>query len=217
MNVIKEQILYERLIIIARRVSHEKMADIAKALAAGGIAFLESTFDQSRPDCIEENQKCIREIIKTVGDTICVGAGTVLSADQVRAAHEAGAKYIISPNTDFKVIEETRRLNMVSIPGAMTPSEIMAAYNAGADIVKLFPADDLGFHYIKNILAPLSHVPLIATGGVNPQTIQEFFACGIRAVGTGITVLKPDLVAAGEYVEITKLARAHTEAVRACR
>lgn len=217
MNKLYEKILQDRLVVIARNVPSEKIPCVAAALRQGGITLLETTFNQTRPDCAEENKKCIAGIIKAVGDDICVGAGTVLNVEQVRAACDAGAKYIISPNTDFKVIEETKRLGMISIPGAMTPSEIMAAYNSGADIVKLFPADDLGFHYIRNILAPLSHVPLMATGGVNPQTIPEFFACGIRAVGTGITVLKPDLVAAGKYEEITKLARLHADTVSACR
>ena len=106
---------------------------------------------------------------------------------------------------------------MASIPGAMTPTEIKRAYALGADIVKLFPADDLGYHYIQNLTGPLPHIPLMATGGVNPQTIPEFLSRGILAVGTGITVFRPDLVAAEDYAGIKSLAQEHVEAILATK
>ena len=103
---------------------------------------------------------------------------------------------------------------MFSIPGAMTPSEICAAWKAGADIVKLFPADDVGFHYIQNLKGPLPHIPLMATGGVNPNTIPQFLSAGISACGTGITVLKKNFIANCNYEAIRDLAKMHKEAVR---
>ena len=132
----------------------------------------------------------------------------------VGAIKEAGASFIVSPDSDPDVIAETKRHGMASIPGAMTPTEIKRAYALGADIVKLFPADDLGYHYIQNLKGPLPHIPLMATGGVNPQTIPEFLSRGILAVGTGITVFRPDLVAAEDYEGIKALAKAHVDAVR---
>ena len=112
----------------------------------------------------------------------------------LRAAHDAGAEYIISPDTDPAVIAETKHLGMASIPGAMTPTEIKRAWSLGADVVKAFPADDVGMHFFDNLRGPLPHIPLMATGGVNPQTILEFLKRGVVAVGTGITILRPDLI-----------------------
>lgn len=123
-------------------------------------------------------------------------------------------EYVLSPNTDLDVIRETKKLGMFSIPGAMTPSEICAAWKAGADIVKLFPADDLGFHYIQNLKGPLPHIPLMATGGVNPNTIAQFLSAGISACGTGVTVLKKNFIANCDYEAIRDLAKMHREAVR---
>lgn len=111
------------------------------------------------------------------------------------------------------MIRLTRQLGMVSVPGAMTPSEIVAAWNAGADIVKLFPADDLGYHYIWNLRGPLPHIPLLASGGVNPRTIPQFLAQGVSAVGTGVSIVDRKLLAAGDYDGIEALARAHVDAI----
>ena len=177
----------------------------------------ESTFDHRREDCIAENADKIAALVAALGDRMSIGAGTVLSVEEVHAAHEAGASFIVSPDTDPDVIAETKRLGMASIPGAMTPSEIKKAYALGADIVKLFPADDLGYHYIQNLKGPLPHIPLMATGGVNPETIPEFLSRGILAVGTGITIFRPDLVAAEDYEGIKALAKAHVEAILATK
>lgn len=207
--------VYEnKLVVIARRIPVEKIGKCAQAVLQGGCVLMESTFDQTNPDCIQENQKCIREIIRATEGKMLVGAGTVLNREQVRAAHEAGAKYIISPNTNPEVIEETLRLGMLSFPGAMTPTEIEKAYSLGAHMVKLFPADDLGYHYIKNLSGPLAHIPLMATGGVNPQTIPLYHEVGIKAYGTGITVLRPDLVAEEDYEAIADLAKAHVDVIK---
>ena len=153
-------------------------------------------------------------LVAAYGERMSIGAGTVLTIDEVRAAHEAGASFIVSPDTDPDVIAETKRLGMASIPGAMTPSEIKRAHALGADIVKLFPADDLGYHYIQNLKGPLPHIPIMATGGVNPETIPEFLSRGMVAVGTGITIFRPDLIAAEDYDAIAALAKAHIEAIK---
>ncbi len=210
------QILRDRLIVIVRRFPFSQITRLVPALQAGGVTLVESTFDQARPDCIAENVRCIRAIIRAGGDRILVGAGTVLTVEQVQAAAEAGARYIISPNTDPAVIAETRRLGLAAIPGALTPTEIVKAWQAGADLVKLFPADDLGIHYIRNLRGPLPHIPLLAAGGVNPESIPDFHAAGIQAFGTNISILPPQLVAAENYDEITRLARLHITAIQAC-
>lgn len=206
-----------KLVVIARRIPVDKIGKCAQAVMQGGVVLMESTFDQTNPDCIGVNQRCIREIIKATDGKMLVGAGTVLNREQVRAAYEAGAKYIISPNTNPDVIEETLKLGMLSFPGAMTPTEIEKAYSLGAHMVKLFPADDLGFHYIKNLSGPLAHIPLMATGGVNPQSIPQFHELGIKAYGTGITILRQDLVAAEDYEAIAALAKEHVDAIKSLK
>ena len=210
---VKNQILTRKLVVLFRRVPLEQMAEVSRALVRGGVKLLEVTFDQAAEDPAALYTRSLEIVREAVGDQLCLGAGTVLTTDQVRAARAAGAEFILAPNTDPKVIALTRELDMVSIPGAMTPSEIVAAWNAGADIVKLFPADDLGYHYIWNIRGPLPHIPLIATGGVNPRTIPEFLKHGVNAVGTGVSIIDRDLLKAGDYAGIEALAREHVKAV----
>ncbi len=204
----------EKLVIISRGIPKEKLMKAAEAIAKVGIRFLESTFDHTLENCEEDNAEKISFLRERLGDVLHIGAGTVLSDSEVRAAHDAGCEYIIAPNTRESVIRETKKLGMLSIPGAMTPTEICGAWDLGVDMVKLFPADDVGMHFITNLRGPLPHIPLMATGGVNPQTIPEFLQRGITCVGTGITVLRKDLIAAEDYEEIARLAKEHIDAVR---
>lgn len=209
----KERLLSEKLIIIARNIPTDRFVKCCRALLEAGVSCIETTFDHSLPDPVADNVTRIKAARKALRDKICLGVGTVLNVEEVQAAYAAGAEYIISPNTDLDVIYETRKLGLVSIPGAFTPSEICTAWKAGADIVKLFPADDLGFHYIQNLKGPLAHIPLMATGGVNPATIPQYLSAGIVACGTGITVLKKSLVKNEDYGAIRDLARMHKEAI----
>lgn len=213
-DAVRNLILQEKLIVLFRKVEQQYVADLARALVRGGVKLLEVTFDQQAEDPAKTYKQAIAAIREAVGDALCLGAGTVLTVEQVNAAHEAGAAFILSPNTNDEVVRETRRLGMVSVPGAMTPTEIAHAWDVGADIVKLFPADDLGYHYIWNLRGPLPHIPLLASGGVNPETIPLFFAQGIRAVGTGASIVKRDLLEARDWGAITALARRHVDAVQ---
>lgn len=210
---VKSLLLDKKLVVIFRRIPVEQIGRVSEALVRGGVKLLEVTFDQQSQDPAADYARSIEQVRHAVGDALCLGAGTVLSCGQVRTAREAGAEFILSPNTDIDVIRLTRQLGMVSVPGAMTPSEIVTAWNAGADIVKLFPADDLGYHYIWNIRGPLPHIPLLATGGVNPETIPQFLAQGVSAVGTGVSIVDRKLLAAGDYDGIEALARAHVDAI----
>jgi len=210
-----ERLGESRLMVLARGIEKGVLMDAVGAIADAGVTVFESTFDHRREDCMAENAAKIAALVAAFGDRMSIGAGTVLSVDEVRAAHDAGASFIVSPDTDPDVIAETKRLGMASIPGAMTPSEVKRAHSLGADIVKLFPADDLGYHYIQNLKGPLPHIPLMATGGVNPETIPEFLSRGILAVGTGITIFRPDLVASKDYEGIKALAADHISAIRA--
>ena len=208
-----ERLKETKLMVLARGIEKDVLVKAVGAIADAGVTVFESTFDHRREDCIAENAEKIAALVAAYGERMSIGAGTVLTIDGVRAAHEAGASFIVSPDTDPDVIAETKRLGMASIPGAMTPSEIKRAHALGADIVKLFPADDLGYHYIQNLKGPLPHIPIMATGGVNPETIPEFLSRGMVAVGTGITIFRPDLIAAEDYEGIKTLAAAHIAAI----
>ena len=143
-----------KIICICRKIYGEELRKLARAMYDGGIRLMEVTFDQADPDCCQKTGQAIRMVDEEFGGRMQFGAGTVLTREQVDAAKDAGAKYIISPNTDEEIIRYTKQLGLVSIPGAMTPSEILAAHDAGADFVKLFPTVYLGLPYLKDIRRP---------------------------------------------------------------
>lgn len=206
-----EEIKREKVIAIIRGLSFEQIIKTAEALDAGGIHFIEITFDQIGMQ--KETVKAIKALTKEFPN-VYVGAGTVISPNQVEMAFEAGAKYIISPNVNEKVIELTKKLNMLSIPGAMTPSEIVNAYEYGADIVKIFPAEQLGISYLKAIRAPLHYIPIAAVGGINQENIQEFLQAGACCVGIGSNIVNKRCIQENKYECITKLAQEYIEAAK---
>ena len=205
------------LIVIFRGVDIEKIPATVNALYEGGARIVEVAFNPSDDDTINKTTAIIKRIYETMGNKLMVGAGTVISKEFADAAYNAGAKFIFSPNTDVEVIKHTKKLGLVSIPGAFTPSEVMTAYNAGADIIKMFPItkDDIG--YLVNIMRPLSHIPFICVGGTNPDTIEAFIKAGANGVGTGISILKPELIVNDDYAEITRLTRIHLEKIKDAR
>ncbi len=144
-----------------------------------------------------------------------LGAGTVITPEQVQTAFDCGAQYIISPNVDAQVIKKTKELGMVSIPGAFTPSEMVTAYNAGADVVKLFPAGLLGPAYIQAVRAPLAHIPVAVVGGIDENNIATFFRAGACCAGIGSNLVNRKAVLAGEYSAITQTAQKLAEALAA--
>lgn len=196
----------DKLIAICRGAEGDTLLSLAAAICAGGIRFIEVTFQQEMEDCADLARRNIKALCGMPG--IIPGAGTVLSPDQVRAAYEAGAKYIVSPNTDPAVIAETKRLGLISIPGALTPSEIMAAHNAGADLVKLFPTATMGLKYFKDLRAPLSHIGLVVTAGITPDNLGDYLKAGAFAAGISSPLCDKELIAAGDFAEITRRARA---------
>lgn len=214
MQTVLSLIQRDQLVVIGRGIRTEVLVQAALACAEAGVTLLESTFDHTAADPVRENAARIAALVKALDGRVRVGAGTVLTPGEVRAAHDAGAEYIISPDADDAVVAETKRLGLVSIPGAMTPTEVAHAWKVGADMVKLFPADDLGYHFIQNLRGPLAHIPLMATGGVNPVSIPEFLKLGVTAVGTGATVLRRDLIEKEDYEGIRVLAKMHVDAIR---
>lgn len=210
MNAVIDTIKKYKVIAIVRNVAPDNILETARALFDGGIRLMEVTFNQSSSTCEEDTQKSIRTISENFGDKVCVGAGTVMTEKQVEAAVNAGAKYIISPNTDADVIRKTKELGAVSIPGVFSPSEITAAYKMGADFVKIFPADVLGVSYIKAVTSPISHIPILAVGGINEENLAEYMRTGICGVGVGSNLVNNKLISQGKFSELTKLAEKYT-------
>lgn len=208
-----DRILNGKIIAIVRGIPSEDVVDLAKALVKGGISCIEVTFDQSNEEKAKDTLKAISNIRQAMGDRVCVGAGTVMSVEQVDAAAAAGAEYMISPNTNAAVIARTKELGKISIPGAMTPTEVAYAYDLGADIVKMFPAGELGCGYITAVKAPLKHIPVTAVGGVNPENCADFIRAGAVGVGVGGYLVSPQYVKEGRFDEITAIAKSYVDAL----
>ena len=205
-TVIKE-ILRQKIIAIIRGADEQQALAAAKALYAGGITLVEVTFNQKAPETFVHTANAIRAIRDQMGDQMLVGAGTVTSTELVRMAADAGASYIISPDTDEAVIHETKRLGLVSIPGAYTPTEAKQAYNAGADFVKLFPCVGDAPAYIKALCGPLSHIPFLAVGGVNADNAADFLKAGAVGIGVGSSLVNKKWLDNGQYINITEEAK----------
>ena len=203
----KEWLMKNKLVAISRKVAKEDIKNTAKALYEGGIRSLEITFDQSNPNCIEETVRSIEIVREVMGERMMIGAGTVLNVEQAIAAAKAGASFVLSPDTNVKVIDKVKDLGLISVPGAMTPSEIMVAWNHGADIVKLVPAGILTLAYYKAIKGPISHVPLMAVGGVGLENMKSFLDAGFCSCGIGSNIVRNDLIASKRFNDLTNLAK----------
>lgn len=207
-------VVEKKIIAIVRGVYGTDCERLAQALLDGGIGLMEFTFDQKNPSDWERTCENISMVCRKYEGKMLCGAGTVLTVEQVRMAKVAGAAFIVSPNTSREVIEETVRLDMVSMPGAMSPTEIVEASGYGADFVKVFPTANLGTAYLKAVRGPLNHIPLLAVGGVNYENIGEFMKAGAAGAGIGGDLVNKDWIAAGEFERITALARRTVENCR---
>lgn len=210
-NEIIKCITDSRVIVIVRKLKNEYLLPAAEAMYRGGIRLVEITFDPAGKFTEENTLQQIKLLRSHFGSDLYVGAGTVLSPGQVEAAHSAGASFIISPNTNPAVITAANELGMVSIPGAMTPTEIQFAHTSGADFVKIFPAAELGIDYLRAVSAPLNHIKMIAVGGIDERNIKGFYEAGAVAVGAGSCIIRKDAIADGEFNEITLHAKRMTE------
>ena len=204
----------EKIIVIVRGIVSEKLIPLAEAMYSGGIRFLELTYSADGRVSDEKNAENIKMLSEHFENKIYIGAGTVLNERQVELTKEAGGKFIISPDTNPCVIQRTKELGMVSIPGALTPSEIQVAHRSGADFVKLFPITNLGADYVKAIKAPLSHIRLLAVGGVNENNLSEYLRAGVCGFGIGSNIVSKKLVDENNYEEITELAKKYVSAVK---
>lgn len=206
-NSIVHELYRRKIITIVRGVYGKQILSLAEALADGGIGIMEVTFDQNNVELHQTTIEAIQGIRSIMGDRMTVGAGTVTSIELVEKAYQAGAQFVVSPNTNADVIRKTVTSGMVSIPGALTPTEILMAYDAGADFIKIFPSAQLGVDYIRAIRAPINHVPMIAVGGVNEKNIASFLAAGCVGVGVGGNLVNKEWIVNNEFDKITALAR----------
>lgn len=212
-NRIYEKIIDEKIIVIVRGIYSEKIFSLAKAYLAGGIHLMEMTLDQSSDANREKTYSLIQRLRREFDGKMYFGAGTVMTTEQVESAIASGAQFIISPNTDRHVIEMTKKLDAVSIPGAFTPTEISDAHMYGADIVKLFPANALGASYVKSIKAPLNHVPILATGGVTPENIGEYWDAGCSGFGVAGKLVYKNWIDEDEFCKISETAQKYVAAI----
>lgn len=196
-----------KLVAILRGIPEEKLIRVAQALYDGGVRLLEITYSPDGSVSDEETARRIGLLVKKFAGRMYIGAGTVLTREQVRLTKEAGGLFIISPNVDEAVIRETCALGLVSMPGALTPTEICNAHSFGADFVKLFPAGDMGVGYVKSVKAPLSHIKMLAVGGINEKTIASYLRTGVCGFGIGSNIVNKKMVEENDYQGITALAR----------
>jgi 2-dehydro-3-deoxyphosphogluconate aldolase/(4S)-4-hydroxy-2-oxoglutarate aldolase len=206
-----QTILDSGVIAIIRSDSDTGLLQTARALSAGGVRALEVTM--TTPGALE----AIRSIAAQAGGQFVLGAGTVLDAEAARQAIEAGAQFLVSPGTDLGVIQTAKRLGKVVLPGALTPTEVITAWNAGADLVKIFPASLGGPEYIKGLRAPLPRVRLVPVGGVEVANAAAYIRAGAAAVAMGGSLVNAKLIAAGAWDQIAQAARAALQAVASAR
>ncbi len=198
------------IVAILRGYTKEQCLRIGEGLLKGGIRCMEITYRQGHADT--ETSDIIAALNRNFGEDMLVGAGTVVTPEQVSLTREVGGRYIISPNADEEVIRKTVAEGLVSIPGAMTPTECQASVKAGADFVKLFPASQWGVGYLKTISAPLSHIRFLAVGGVKLEEFAAYRQAGALGFGIGNALGYSRAVESGDYSIITECAKAHREA-----
>lgn len=202
-----QTVLEKKVIAIVRGVYGEDCLKLAEALYKGGVEMMEVTFDQSHPEAFCRTSDTIAQLVGKMGSRMIIGAGTVTSLQTLELAKEAGAKFIVSPDTNAAVIKATVEAGMVSMPGAMTPTEIVTAHALGADFVKVFPTSGLGASYIKAVCAPLNHIRLLAVGGVSEKNVKEFLKAGCVGAGVGGNLVNKQWIRNGEFDKITALAQ----------
>jgi 2-dehydro-3-deoxyphosphogluconate aldolase/(4S)-4-hydroxy-2-oxoglutarate aldolase len=195
------RVLDAGIVAIVRSSDSEQLVAVAQALAEGGINVVEITF--TVPNALE----VIQQVRRALGDQILLGAGTVLDPETARHALLAGAEFIVGPTVNLDVIRLCRRYDKLVMPGAFTPTEALTAWEAGADIVKVFPADVGGPNYLKALRAPLPQIRLMPTGGVDLKNAAAYFQAGACCIGVGSQLVDPKAIAAGDFARIRDLAR----------
>jgi 2-dehydro-3-deoxyphosphogluconate aldolase/(4S)-4-hydroxy-2-oxoglutarate aldolase len=205
------RVLDSGIVAVVRSPHSGQLVDVARALADGGVSVIEITM--SVPNALD----VVRQVQETLGDRILLGAGTILDPETARAAILAGAEYIVAPTLNVDVIRLCRRSDKLVMPGAFTPTEILTAWEAGADIVKVFPADTVGPAFFKALRGPLPQIRLMPTGGVDLSTAAAFLKAGACCLGIGSQLVEPRAVAERNFERIRDLARQYVAIVKQAR
>lgn len=206
-----ERIEKTGLVVIVRGAEREKLLPLGEALYRAGVRAMEITFDSGGTVSDEKTAESLRLLAEAFRGRMSIGAGTVLTEKQVRLVGEAGGVFVVSPDTNEAVIRATRQLGLVSVPGALTPTEVLAAHRAGADFVKLFPVTALGPGYLKSIAAPLSHVKFLAVGSMQAEELPAYLKAGAAGACVGGGIVDPQLLAREDYPGITERAKAYLD------
>ncbi len=200
------------IVPVLRARSTKEGRALVEALVEGGITVMEVTM--TVPGAVE----LLRELKKAYGDRLLLGSGTVTDVGQVQETIAAGAEFVVSPSFHPEVVGRTKALSKVSIPGALTPTEVITAWRAGADYVKVFPCSAVGgANYLKSLLAPFPELQLIPTGGVTLDTAADFLKAGALALGVGTDLVNPRAIAEGKPETVTETARTYLQIVSECR
>jgi 2-dehydro-3-deoxyphosphogluconate aldolase/(4S)-4-hydroxy-2-oxoglutarate aldolase len=205
------RIVNSGVVAVMRAPSGEMLVDVAEALLAGGVEAVEVTFT------VPGAPGVLQQVADRLGEKVLLGAGTVLDPETARTAILAGAEFVVAPAVNLDVIRLCRRYDKAVVPGALTPTEVLTAWEAGADIVKVFPSDFTGPKYLKALHGPLPQIRLMPTGGVNLQTAADFLRAGACALGVGGALVEARALAAGDMVHIEMLARQYSEIVKKTR
>ena len=206
MNEIEKIVREKRIIAIVRGQAPDVCLHLAEAFAKGGIGLVEVTFNQREPETWQQTAEAIQAIRTRFAGAVRVGAGTVLTEDQLKICAEAGGEYMITPNVNAALIRKCVEMGLVAMPGALTPSEAVVAWEAGAQFVKLFPAGTLGAGYVKAVRAPLSHIPFLAVGGISPENVADFMRAGCVGAGVGGNLTNKEWIAEGAWDKIIAVA-----------
>jgi 2-dehydro-3-deoxyphosphogluconate aldolase/(4S)-4-hydroxy-2-oxoglutarate aldolase len=205
------QVLECGIVAVVRSPDGRQLVEVARALADGGVTVIEITM--TVPHALE----VVRQVRQALGDRVLLGAGTILDPETARAALLAGAEYLVAPTVNLDVIRLCRRYDKLVMPGAFTPTEILSAWEAGADVVKVFPADVVGPAFFKALRGPLPQVRLMPTGGVDLKTAADFLRAGACCLGVGSQLVEPRAVAEGNFERIRDLARQYVAVVQEVR
>ena len=206
-------ILDHRLIAIVRGIGEQEISQVVQALVDGGISLIEIPLGHGSVDEREKTLHIIRKINREFGGKISLGAGTVLNVEDADLSVKAGAQYIISPNVNIEVIRRTKELGKISMPGALTPTEIVHAYENGADIIKIFPAGNMGEPYMKALRGPLGFIPFAAVGGVDLENAARLLKSGYKMVAVGSNLIDKHAIRKGNFERIKKLAQEYVKTV----
>ena len=215
-NTVLKAIEENKIVVILRGLTKDQLFNTVTAIRKGGIKCCEVTYDARGIISDEETASNIRMLVDSFPD-MHVGAGTVLTEKQVELTAYAGGEFIISPDVNPDVIKKTVDMHLVSMPGALTPSECTLAHRSGADFIKLFPNSEMKPTYLKAISAPLSHLKFIAVGGVNENNVASYLEAGAVGIGVASAIIDKKLIESGNYESLTTLAKKYVDAIKTCK